>query len=171
MLRLASRSTAAVLAAIAGIHLLWARGSSFPFATRAELADAVVGTDEVPPPAACVAVAVALVSGAALVGGAPGIPRRLRRLGITGVVVALGGRAAFGFVGQTERLSPGSESSRFRELDRRIFSPLCLALALGAAAALADTRRAATKPSPARPDDRDATTATADDRDRLTTAR
>ena len=43
--------------------------------------------------------------------------------------------AAFGFAGRTDRLVPGSESAQFRRLDRRVFVPLCLALAGGATCA------------------------------------
>jgi hypothetical protein len=50
------------LAVIGGIHAVWSLGSPFPFRSRAELADAVIGTDVVHSPAACRAVA----AGAAL---------------------------------------------------------------------------------------------------------
>ena len=43
--------------------------------------------------------------------------------------------AAFGLAGRTDLLVPGSESERFRRLDRRVFGPACLALATGAACA------------------------------------
>ena len=40
-------------------HVAWALGSSFPFRSRAELVDAVIGSDVIPSSAACDAVAVA----------------------------------------------------------------------------------------------------------------
>jgi hypothetical protein len=138
MLRLMSRLTSVALTGIAGVHLLWACGSSFPFATRAELADSVVGSNDVPSPAACVAVAAALVCAAALVDGTPPLPKTLRRLGVAGVTASLAGRGALGLLGQTDLVSPASTSERFRSLDRRVFSPFCLALAAGSATALAD---------------------------------
>ena len=42
---------------------------------------------------------------------------------------ALAVRGLLGLAGRTDIVSPGSSSSRFRELDRRLYSPLCLALA------------------------------------------
>jgi hypothetical protein len=138
MLRFASRVTAATLAGIAALHLGWACGSSFPFSTRTALADSVVGAQEVPTPQACAGVAASLLAAAALIGGKPSLPPRLRKVGIVGVTAALGGRAALGFLGRTDPVSPGSTSERFRVLDRRLFSPLCAALAVGSAAALVD---------------------------------
>jgi hypothetical protein len=38
-------------------------------------------------------------------------------------------RGTLGLAGMTHVLSPGSTSARFRTLDRRVYSPLCLALA------------------------------------------
>lgn len=134
---LTSRTTAAALVGIAGLHLAWGAGSSIPFATRDELADAVIGTDDVPPPAACAAVAVALLSAAALVADRPSLPQRLRTIGLLGVTATLGARAAMGFVNATEIVSPGSASPRFQRLDRRVYAPLCAALAAGSASALA----------------------------------
>lgn len=83
-------------------------------------------------------VAAALLAAAALVGGQPSLPPKLRKVGIVGVTAAMGGRGALGFLGRTDAVSPGSTSERFRVLDRRVFSPLCVALAVGSAAALAD---------------------------------
>ena len=42
------RATAAVLFALAGLHVLWGRGSSLPFSDPDELADAVIGRRSVP---------------------------------------------------------------------------------------------------------------------------
>jgi hypothetical protein len=122
---------AAGLAAIAGIHVMWAVGSPWPLPDREALADAVIGRagGEVPSPAACLTVAGLLVTAASLVGGLPRRKPRLRRIGALGVVVTLGARGSVGLAGRTDLLSPGSSSQRFRELDRRIYAPLCLALA------------------------------------------
>jgi len=134
---LTSRGTAVALLGVAGLHLAWGAGSSFPLPSRDELADAVIGADEVPPAAACAAVAAALVGAAALVAGRPALPRRLRTIGILGVTATLAGRAALGFVNATEIVSPASTSIRFQHLDRRVYAPLCAALAAGSAASLA----------------------------------
>jgi hypothetical protein len=128
------RATASTLLTIAGLHALWGHGSTFPFPDRETLNDTVVGRRSTPPPLACFAVAGALTVAASLVADVLPLSRRLQRLGVTGVAAVLASRAAFGLVGRTDLVSPGSASSRFRRLDRRIYSPLCLALAAGALA-------------------------------------
>jgi Protein of unknown function (DUF3995) len=130
--RVVRGATASTLLAIAGLHVAWGRGSSFPFADRERLGDSVAGRASTPPPSACFAVAGALTVAAALVTDVPGLPRWTQRLGVTGVAAVLAARAALGFSGRTDAVSPGSVSTRFRRLDRRVFSPLCLALAAGA---------------------------------------
>lgn len=127
--------TSGTLAGIAALHVAWGRGSAFPFASREELADAVIGSRAVPSPAACHAVAVALAAASALVADAPIAPPPLRRLGRGVVAAVLTVRGVAGLAGRTDLLSPGSASPRFRSLDRRFYSPLCLALAYGAATA------------------------------------
>jgi hypothetical protein len=52
---------------------------------------------------------------------------------VLAVAGVLGTRAAFGFTGSTGKLVPGSDSPRFASADRRLFSPLCTALAVGSA--------------------------------------
>jgi hypothetical protein len=129
------------LAAIGGLHFAWARGSSFPFADRDALADSVVGADAVPSSSASVAVGALLTVASVLVAGLPIGPRRLRRLGVATVAGVLTVRGVAGLSGRTDLLSPGSSSPRFRRLDRAFYSPLCLALAAGAASTLAVSRR------------------------------
>jgi Protein of unknown function (DUF3995) len=129
--------TAATLLGIAGVHVAWGRGSSFPFADQTDLAEAVVGRDPIPSPPLCHAVAAMLTIAAGLVAGVPIGPRRVRRLGVATVVTVLAVRGAVGLTGRTDALVPGSSSPRFRRNDRRFFAPLCLALAAGSAAALA----------------------------------
>jgi hypothetical protein len=126
------RATAAALFALAGLHVLWGRRSSFPFSNADDLADAVTGRRSVPSAEACVAVAGALAIAGALVADVPRLPRGLQHLGVTGVGAVLATRAGLGFTGRTDVVSPGSVSIRFRRLDRRVYSPLCLALAVGA---------------------------------------
>ena len=130
------------LGAIAGLHVAWAAGSSWPLGDRSELADAVVGRagGEVPPPSACLAVAGALTLASGLIGGRPAVDPRLRRGGVRAVVAVLCLRGSLGLGGRTDILSPGSASPRFRRLDRRIYSPLCLGLAALALPAVRTSR-------------------------------
>ena len=131
-----ARLTAGTLLGIAGLHVAWGRGSSFPFATTAELTDAVVGNDVVPSPSACYAVAGLLTVAGVATAGLPAPRSRLRRITVVGVAATLATRAAFGFAGRTDALVPGSDSVRFRRNDRRVLSPLCAALATGAVMSL-----------------------------------
>lgn len=124
--------TAAVLLGLGALHVAWGRGATFPFPDRDALNDAVIGRPTTPSPAACLAVAGALTGAAALVADVPALPRRVQRVGVTGVAAVLATRAVLGFAGRADLASPGSVSTRFRRLDRRVYSPLCLALAAGA---------------------------------------
>jgi hypothetical protein len=117
------------LLAAAALHAAWGAGRSWPFRDRAALADAVVGTAEVPSPAACFAVSGALTAAGALVAGWPAGHPGLRRAGVGAVATVLAGRGALGLAGQTRLVSPGSVSDRFESLDRRVYSPICLTLA------------------------------------------
>jgi hypothetical protein len=128
--------TPATLAGIGALHVLWGRGSTFPFSSRDRLKDTVVGSRVTPSPAACYAVAGLLAASAALVAGLPAPRSRTRRAGVATVAVVLGARAALGFSGRTDIVSPGSASAQFRRMDRRVYAPLCLALAIGAAGSL-----------------------------------
>ena len=126
-------TTASVLAGIGALHVAWGFGSSFPFRDRAALADTVVGNDAVPGRGASLAVAGLLGLAAGLVADALPVAPTFRRVGVLGVATVLATRAAFGFAGSTERLVPDSNSPRFVTADRRVFAPLCAALAAGAA--------------------------------------
>jgi hypothetical protein len=125
------RVTATALFAIAGLHVLWGLGSAFPFRDREQLADSVVGTREVPPFTACMAVAAALTFAAVLVAGVAPFPRRVRALALRVVASVLLTRGVAGAFGRTSTLSPGSDSPTFVRLDKKIYSPLCLWLAAG----------------------------------------
>ena len=100
--------------------MVWGRGSTFPFSDRDDLNDAVIGRRTTPSPPACFAVAGALTVAGALVADVPGLPRGIQRLGVTGVAAVLATRAGLGFTGRTDLASPGSVSTRFRRLDRRV---------------------------------------------------
>ncbi|GAA0701235.1 hypothetical protein GCM10010193_65070 [Kitasatospora atroaurantiaca] len=141
----ALRATGAVVAgalgAIGVLHAAWMR-TQWPLSSPAEFADAVVGVgvDRLPTPAMCAEVAVALGAASYLVGARAGVlpaagPRRLRAVGtgaVAGVLLArgVGGLLLFGPEGSGRRIT---RTERFARLDRRYYSPLCLALGAGAA--------------------------------------
>jgi hypothetical protein len=129
-------ATSATLLAIAGLHVMWGRGSTFPFADRDQLNDTVVGRTATPSPAACYGVAGLLTAAGALVAGLPTRQGWIRRTGVKTVAIVLGSRAALGFAGKTDVVSPGSVSPKFTAMDKRVLSPLCLALAVGAVSSL-----------------------------------
>ena len=89
-------ATSAALAGIGLLHVGWGLRVPMPGVDGARVADAVVGSDEMPSPAACFAVAAALAAAALLVAGVPSRWPRLRRVGQIGVAVVLGGRALLG---------------------------------------------------------------------------
>ena len=130
------------LVSIGGVHLAWAAGASWPAADRAQLADRMAGRppEGMPGSFACVAVAVLCGTAGALVAGGARGSSPARRIGVATVVSVLCVRGVLGLAGRTDLVSPGSDSPRFRTLDRRVYSPLCLtiaAMALPAAAARA----------------------------------
>jgi hypothetical protein len=165
--RAGALTASAALFGLAGLHAAWGAGCAWPAADRRALADVVIGTKAstgtvigtkartgskartgtglqdsgMPGPAACFAVSGALVTAGALVAGWPARRwPRLHRLGTCGVAGVLASRGALGLTGQTRVISPASESERFLRLDRRVYSPACLALA--ALSTLALPRRA-----------------------------
>jgi hypothetical protein len=143
MRRAGITTASAALFALAGLHAAWGAGSAWPLPDRDALADAVIGAAEVPSPAACFAVSGALAAAGALVAGWPGGSRpAVRRLGAGTVVTVLAGRGALGLAGRTRLVSPTSTSARFARLDRRVYSPLCLALAGLSALSLPNRRNA-----------------------------
>jgi len=134
MRRSSGRATAATLLALAGLHVAWGRGSTFPFRDTDRLEDAVLGGSEVPAPLTCYAVAGLLVGAAVVVADVPVVPARFRRLGRLGVAGVLGTRGVLGLTGRTELIAPHA-TERFRRLDAMLYSPLCLALASGSLSA------------------------------------
>src|SRR5690349_8364582 len=124
--------SAAALLGIAGLHVGWAAGAAWPFADRAALAGHGTGRQDVPGPRPCLAVAGLLGTAAVLVAGRPRRFERFQRAGARTVASVLFARAAFGVAGRTDLLAPGSSSPDFRVRDRRLYSPLCFALATAA---------------------------------------
>jgi hypothetical protein len=133
------RATSAALGAIGLLHVWW--GVRPRHADGGRMADAVVGSGKVPSRAACLGVAGLLGVAAAGVAGVPSRPRWISRGIQAGVAIALGTRGAFGLAGRTDLLVPGSTSPQFRKWDRRLYAPLCVALASGAARAAAHSGR------------------------------
>ncbi|WP_083908498.1 DUF3995 domain-containing protein [Ilumatobacter coccineus] len=135
--------TVAGLGAAGALHALWASGSTWPRDSSDELADLVVGTRPFPSPPATWAVTGLVAGGAWLVLAADGrvpapISVRLTRLGAAGVAGALALRGAGGLVAGATRLIDVTDE--FRRWDLRVYSPLCLALAAGAAVAARPTK-------------------------------
>ncbi len=141
MLRTARAATTTTLLGIGALHALWGTGATFPFKDRDRLNDTVIGRSATPSPTACYAVAGLLTAASALVAGLPTPWGRLRRSGVCVVSAMLAARAVLGFANKTELVSPGSVSATFRRMDKRVYSPLCLALTLGAASSLRASRR------------------------------
>ncbi|MFB7952324.1 MULTISPECIES: DUF3995 domain-containing protein [unclassified Streptomyces] len=136
--RAARRVSVTALTALAGAHVAWGLGSTWPLPDRETFSDVVAGRQEPPGPVPCFAVAGALGTAALLVAGRPRRRPALSRIGSAGVAGVLAVRGAAGLAGRTELLSPGAGGSpRFRRLDRIVYAPLCLALAASTAVATA----------------------------------
>ena len=131
--RVIARATGAgALLLLSGVHAAWACGSSWPAPTRVELARAVIGRDALPGPLPTVVVVALLAGGALLVGGRPVGPRSLvERVGSAGVAGVL---ALRGVAGVSGAMPHERRSATFRRWNRRLYSPLCFALALLASA-------------------------------------
>ena len=113
-----ARPAAATLACAAGLHALWGAGAAWPASDRRRLAEVVAGTDEMPSPGACFAVAGTLLVAAALVAGA-GVRRRPVRLARAAVSAGLLVRGVTGVTGTTGLLVPWTPSAGFRARDSR----------------------------------------------------
>jgi Protein of unknown function (DUF3995) len=129
-------ATAGALASAAALHVAWGLRVQIPGVDSAAMAEAVGGAGEPPGPVACFTVAGLLGGAAASVAGVRWLPAPLARVGRVGVVLGLGGRAALGLTGHTDLVAPGRITDRFRRWDRWLYTPLCLALAAGAARAM-----------------------------------
>ena len=138
-----TRIAAVGLAAIAGLHCVWATGSTWPLSSPEALNEKVAGrtSGALPSSSACLAVAAVLTTAAAFVEGHPRSRPGLARLGAGGVVATLTLRGGLGLAGRTDLVSPGSTSTAFRSRDRRLYAPLCLTLAALALPAALPRRR------------------------------
>ncbi|MGK2948886.1 MAG: DUF3995 domain-containing protein [Acidimicrobiales bacterium] len=124
---------AIVLAGGAIVHGLWARGSTWPVASREELADLVVGRRPMPGPLACATVSTALAGAAAVTAHSsmtgrskPGRWTRAAATAVSGVLLVRGIGGAV--------VDAGNVAPEFRRWNRRLFSPLCVVLGLLVAA-------------------------------------
>lgn len=124
------------LGGIAALHAYWGFGGRWPARDEATLADMVIGKTpggRMPPPAACFAVAAAILAGVGLIvlvsfGGLPHPAAAFVRGAywiFTAVFVA---RGVAGFVPALWRRSSGTA---FVRLNTRYYSPLCLLLGAG----------------------------------------
>jgi hypothetical protein len=127
-------ATSTALAAIAGVHLAWAFGVTWPASSSRELARHVVGTDVFPSATACLAVTTLVTSAAGLVhqrvAARSHLPIAIVDLGTKSVAAVLALRGAGGLVA-SGLLRVGSDRP-FQRLDTTVYSPLCLVLAAGA---------------------------------------
>jgi hypothetical protein len=123
---------AATLAGAAGLHGLWAAGSTWPAVTADELADLVVGRRPMPGPVACAAVTGALtVAAVATATASRGRPGRLARPSRAVAAIVSGSLLARGMGGMVaEVVGIGEATPAFRRWNRRLYNPLCIALAL-----------------------------------------
>ena len=135
MSTIAGGVAAAVLLVIGAFHVWWVR-SPWPCATRQDLARNVVGRPEgdLPPIFAPLSILVGALLGVAahLVAAEAdvvpaGLPDGLVTAGTCGVATVLFVRGVAGFV--QSGLELGVAPARYRHLDVRVYSPLCVALA------------------------------------------
>lgn len=133
----ASVTTATVLAGLAILHVAWARGSTWPYADAARFVRSVIGSDnpaKSPGAAASLSVAALLATSAMGVAERPRATRPATILAsdlitlVTAAVLAL--RGSGGLVDSATGLF--GTTAEFRRNDLRFYSPLCVALALGA---------------------------------------
>jgi hypothetical protein len=155
-MRRISAVAAAVLTAVAGLHVVWAF-SSWPLPDRRRYAELVVGVaeSELPGTGLTLLVAALLEVAAALVGGCGGVlrergPAWIYRWGAWTVAAVLLLRGLGGVIVSGGRL--GAAPEIFRRWDLLVYSPLCLVL--GAAVAVVafhhdDARPARTNDPPA----------------------
>ena len=128
-----------VLVALAAVHAYWGLGGRWPGHDDASLVERVVGRTKgmrAPSPAACFAVAAALLAGAALVwlhSGRllTGWAAAATTVGFWGAALAFLLRGLAGFVPAVFRYAEGTP---FHWLNRTFYSPLCLAIAAAFAA-------------------------------------
>lgn len=106
------------------LHALWATGSSWPLSDRDEFARVVMGRGGFPSAAASLSVATLLAGAACSVARPRGGLRR------GAAVVTAAGLALRGIVGLGGHRWAKSRMPEFADADLRVFSPICLTLAI-----------------------------------------
>ena len=130
--RVAGVAVPAVLAALGALHAVWASGSPWPAGSRDDLREAVFSQGEsMPPDWATWAVAGLLLTSAGIVRRAAG-PRPSRRARL--LTLGLAGVFALRSVVYLPSDLAGGLATTYERMDLTVYAPLCLAIALGAAA-------------------------------------
>jgi len=131
-----------VLTAIAAIHVAWGIGMRWPRETEAELVTTVIGHKRgtMPSPSQCYLAALAIFIPGAIALVLAGVvqtplPPWLVPLAGAGATLVFAGRGIAGYVPAWHARHPREP---FASLDRRYYSPLCLLLAAGFIALLAN---------------------------------
>lgn len=121
--------TLIALLTISVLHVLWAAKIWWPVRDETQLARTVAGFPgiyKIPPPTACLFVALSvLIVAALLLATLLTEPAFLIRVALSGASLVFLARGAVGFTPFWARLTP---EQPFRHLDRRYYSPLCLGI-------------------------------------------
>lgn len=133
--RLARGVGAIGLLSVGALHAAWAAGSSFPAASRRQLAETVVGSPAMPGLVPTVVVAAGTTAAGIVVAGAfGGAPAAVWTRRLAGL--ALISRGAVGGANACRALGLPEPGDTFRRLDSMYYRPLCVTLGaavLGAA--------------------------------------
>ena len=132
---LAALVAALLLALLAALHVYWGFGGRWPGSDERSLAETVVGVTpdgRMPGPGACFVVALLLAMAAALplIVRSPlplPLPLWMPRIALCVAAGVLTFRGLGGYLDR--RLRPGIVGLPYDRLNRRVYSPLCLALA------------------------------------------
>jgi hypothetical protein len=123
--------TAATLFTIAALHAMWGAGVTWPDRDSQALARRVAGFKGIkamPPPAACLSVAAALTFAGLLVLDTGLFPSNVRLLTLVLLTIIFTFR---GVIAYNSRWREMTSEEPFATLDRRLYGPLCLGIALG----------------------------------------
>lgn len=121
--------TVSGLLKVAAIHVIWAKGSAYPFETREELATTVVGSSDMPDADACHTVAGLATAGAVIAAAKP--RNGFIRFAKKSVAAVLLTRGIAGGRKATEWLGLPTPSQEFLDADTYLYRPLCIILGLG----------------------------------------
>jgi len=133
--QVAAVTVPAVVAGIGVVHLNWAGGGHWPASSRRDLAEAVIGWSTMPPDWSSGVVGIGLVGGAAGLAATALGGRRLAP-GVAGLMTA--GLLARGTVFWV--IDGLGAPGRYRTLSLALYTPLTLALGIGAAAIVRSSR-------------------------------